>query len=237
MDTKDRPYVICHMMISLDGKISFGTIDGKYVDFSPFGSYMNLYEKIEKSYGEDWSFILGRKTMDEVDNHEEEDLTAFKDSVVVANEDFIAQVDYKHFGISTDTRGVLRWKDNFRVVNGINYGLIMIVNSSTPVEYLAYLKSKNISYIFGGDDELNFELIFEKLKNKFGVKKLLLEGGGAINGSIIKEDLIDEISLMILPFVVNNFEAPALFYTKVTSPKLYHFKLTDTKPIGQGIVY
>lgn len=35
------------MMISLDGKISFGTIGGKGVDYPIFWDYMDLYEEME----------------------------------------------------------------------------------------------------------------------------------------------------------------------------------------------
>ena len=35
----------------------------------------------------------------------------------------------------------------------------------------------------------------------FGVKKLLLEGGGKINGAFLKHELIDEFSTLIYPAV------------------------------------
>jgi riboflavin biosynthesis pyrimidine reductase len=39
----------------------------------------------------------------------------------------------------------------------------------------------------------------EKLGETFGLKTLLLEGGGRINGSFLKAGLIDEISLLVFP--------------------------------------
>jgi 5-amino-6-(5-phosphoribosylamino)uracil reductase len=41
----------------------------------------------------------------------------------------------------------------------------------------------------------------EEIAGLFGVKKLLLEGGGKINGSFLKLKLIDEFSTMIQPAV------------------------------------
>jgi riboflavin biosynthesis pyrimidine reductase len=41
----------------------------------------------------------------------------------------------------------------------------------------------------------------EQLASRFGVKKLLLEGGGKINGAFLKHRLIDEFSTLIYPAV------------------------------------
>ena len=41
----------------------------------------------------------------------------------------------------------------------------------------------------------------EQLALRFGAKKLLLEGGGAINGAFLKHMLIDEFSTLIYPAV------------------------------------
>src|SRR5215217_5379732 len=49
-----------------------------------------------------------------------------------------------------------------------------------------------------GDD---LALAMEQLAAVFGVKTLLLEGGGAINGSFLKQRLIDEFSTLIYPAV------------------------------------
>ena len=40
-------------------------------------------------------------------------------------------------------------------------------------------------------------LALEKLRAKFGVKKLMLEGRGETNGSFLREDLVDELSLQL----------------------------------------
>jgi 5-amino-6-(5-phosphoribosylamino)uracil reductase len=41
----------------------------------------------------------------------------------------------------------------------------------------------------------------EQLASLFGAKRLLLEGGGAINGAFLKHMLIDEFSTLIYPAV------------------------------------
>jgi riboflavin biosynthesis pyrimidine reductase len=80
-------------------------------------------------------------------------------------------------------------------------------------------------------------LCFNKVKEIFKVERLLLEGGGSINGSIIAEDLIDEISLLLIPVVVNNIEAPELFYKQLKLPKLYNYKLDSFEKLDKDVMW
>jgi riboflavin biosynthesis pyrimidine reductase len=67
--------------------------------------------------------------------------------------------------------------------------------------YLAELREDGVSYIFAGPKGDDLALAMEQLGTVFGVKTLLLEGGGAINGSFLKRRLIDEFSTLIYPAV------------------------------------
>lgn len=50
-----------------------------------------------------------------------------------------------------------------------------------------------------------------ELHEAFGIKKLLLEGGGKINGSFLAADLVDELSLLLAPVVDSSVGTPMLF--------------------------
>ncbi|HEX7421392.1 MAG TPA: dihydrofolate reductase family protein, partial [Thermoanaerobaculia bacterium] len=50
-----------------------------------------------------------------------------------------------------------------------------------------------------------------KLAGEFGIRTLLLEGGGKINGSFLGADLIDELSLLIAPVADGSTGTPSLF--------------------------
>lgn len=77
--------------------------------------------------------------------------------------------------------------------------------------YLAYLKNLGISYIFGGKERLNFSVVVRKLKQLFSIDELMLEGGGVLNGSFLNENLIDELSLVIVPIVDGASNSVTLF--------------------------
>ena len=54
-------------------------------------------------------------------------------------------------------------------------------------EYILYLKSIGLSYIFDGKDDIDIKLALKKLKNIFGIKIILMEGGPILNGAFLRE--------------------------------------------------
>jgi riboflavin biosynthesis pyrimidine reductase len=51
----------------------------------------------------------------------------------------------------------------------------------------------------------------EKIGKIFGVETLMLEGGGKINGTMLRAGLIDELSLLIAPVADGRLGMPSLF--------------------------
>jgi riboflavin biosynthesis pyrimidine reductase len=49
------------------------------------------------------------------------------------------------------------------------------------------------------------------LAEHFGIRRLLLEGGGHINGAFLQADLVDEVSLLLVPGIDGRHEIPAVF--------------------------
>ena len=65
--------------------------------------------------------------------------------------------------------------------------------------YLAYLQERGVSYLFAGKERLDCALLLQKLYRQFGIDKLMLAGGGIVNGSFLAEGLVDEFSLVVAP--------------------------------------
>lgn len=98
------------------------------------------------------------------------------------------------YAIGVDTRGTLLWDDNTTELFG--RPLLMILSEQASQEYLEYLKSKNISYITTGSNGIDLPSAMETLRTVFGVERLAVVGGGNINGSMLDQGLIDEVSMM-----------------------------------------
>ena len=101
----NRPYIICHMVTSIDGKVT-----GKFLESEAGLKAAEQYYKIHRGFGAD-GFICGRLTMESsFTGGWYPDLTAFQGQKV-EREDYIATYDAKFYAIAFDTHGKLGWKD------------------------------------------------------------------------------------------------------------------------------
>ena len=75
-----------------------------------------------------------------------------------------------------------------------------MVSEQVPEDYLAMLREKGISYIVTGTSSIDLANAVNRLEEHFGIRTLLLEGGGPINGAFLQADLVDEVSLLVVPW-------------------------------------
>jgi riboflavin biosynthesis pyrimidine reductase len=92
---------------------------------------------------------------------------------------------------------------------------------------LAELRRDGISYIFAGRTEIDLALALEILADEFAIKRLLLEGGGGINGSFLSAGLIDEISLLVAPIADGNAGLPTTFDRAPGAPRSLRLKSVE----------
>lgn len=125
----------------------------------------------------------------------------------VAREDFVAPGKHDSFAIAVDPRGRLAWESN--EIDGDHVVAILSVGVSDA--YLAFLRERGVSYLLAGADDVDLPLALEKLAARFGVRTLMLEGGGRINGALLRAGLVDEVSLLVAPVADGRVGTPALF--------------------------
>jgi riboflavin biosynthesis pyrimidine reductase len=118
-----------------------------------------------------------------------------------------ARRDATAYGIVLDAHGKIAWG---RSDIG-NDPIIVMLTEKVSDAHLAGLRKEGVSYIFAGERDLDFGLALELLNQELGIKRLLLEGGGVINGAFLRAGLIDELSLVICPAVDGAKGAPCVF--------------------------
>jgi riboflavin biosynthesis pyrimidine reductase len=128
----------------------------------------------------------------------------------IPRRDFIAQPDARSYAIAIDPSGKLTWRSN--AIDGEH--VITVLTQRVSDDYLAFLQSRGVSYVFGGKASIDLRRVLAKLRTAFGIRKLLLEGGGKINGSFLAADLIDELSVLIFPVADGGVGTPTLFDAK-----------------------
>lgn len=203
-----RPRVICHMVASVDGRIVSG-------GWPLTGEARKQYELVHASYDAD-GWICGRVTMQAF-------ATRVRSEAEVAREypslragqapsraprlDFLAPDGHESFAFAIDPSGRLAWESN--EIDGDH--VVAILSERVSDAYLAFLRDRGVSYLLAGARDVDLSLALQKIRARFGVRTLMLEGGGRINGAMLRAGLIDEVSLLVAPVVDGRMGTPALF--------------------------
>jgi len=194
-----RPYVICHMFPSIDGRIVT-----KPWDVAATGT--KEYESTAATFDAD-AWIIGRISMEPYAGKAR--VPRRKSREPIAREDFIAK-KAESYAIAIDPTGKLRWTSNMIDDEHV----ITILTESVSDDYLAFLRDAGVSYLFAGRSDINLTKALEKLARHFRIRKLLLEGGGKINGTFLNAGLIDELSILVAPVADGSIGTPTLFDAK-----------------------
>lgn len=230
MVKQDRPYIICHMMSTIDGKIDSGV---KGIDI--LDDYYDLYSKIEKTL-KPQAWMCGRVTAEMFAIGVGTELPKSKKEI--NQEDYLAPITIANFLIVVDTKGLLRWESNIITFGDqTKHQLAILVTNDTPKDYLFYLQDNKITYIYVGENEINFSLLSQKLKQKLNIDILALVGGARLNGSVMAAGLVDEISLLLTPIVLNKTDSPSLFENKNDKIDIKKYKLFELKQLEEDTIW
>lgn len=217
----NRPYVFCHMLTSLDGKIMGNYMDTEEGNIAGKAFYDIAFGKDRYYKHQGW--LSGRITTDD-------NFTFYKkpsldeNAPLVPEGDFIADYPEKIHYVSIDPSGKLGWEKNYIVYQDTKAHVIEVLTERVSNSYKYFLRNLGISYIIVGKDKLDYELLLEKLKNLFGIELLMLGGGGILNWSLLQAGLCDEVSLIIAATADGSVKTPTLFMTAEG--------LTEDKPLG-----
>ena len=143
------PYVICHMLGSVDGRIK--------QDIWGFKDHHKYFEETAEKIAAD-AWLVGRVTMQEFSS---KNIFSINETAsVTAYDDYVADQPAKTFAVVIDPSGKCFWDSNMVSTEHV----IEVLTERVPAGYLEHLRSKNVSYLFGGKQELNLELVLQKLK-------------------------------------------------------------------------
>ena len=225
-----RPYVICHAISTIDGRISGD-------DF-----YLKEMEPIHEA---NFSY---RNTLDcdAVMNGTVTCAEIYADGMgesatgklVEVAEDNILFKEGDKCCICIDPLGQLIWSSNYvdRPVMPKSH-VVEVLTEKVSEEYIQGLKELGISYIFAGADEIDLKLLLEKLAD-YGIRRLLVTGGGTINYALLKAGLVDEVSVVISPIVAANKSSVATFERSEFADGNYEkaLQLISVKELKDGSV-
>jgi riboflavin biosynthesis pyrimidine reductase len=195
-----KPYVICHMVSSVDGRI-WGSRQRPKANHVP-----NLFERLHDQMG-GGSWLCGRVTAQEFAKGK--GLVYPPTDQKFPRENWYARRDAKTWGIFLDAHGKAVWHRSD--IGGD--AILVILTEQVPDSHLAGLRSDGVSYIFAGKTEIDLAMALETLNRELGIERIMLEGGGGANGALLRAGLIDELSLVICAVIDGSTGGPIVFHS------------------------
>ena len=219
----NRPHIICHMVTSIDGKVT-----GEFLSRPECEKATDIYYELNREYNKNGAngFICGRVTMESsFTGGWYPDLAKYQP--IENKDDFIPDNLSGFYAVSFDPKGKLGWKSNKIIDEDPGYGdaqIIEVLTEQVDRRYLAYLQSMEIPYIFAGENEIDVKIALEKLKTLMGINSILLEGGSIVNGYFRRADVIDELSLVVAPIIADAEDKPLFMDSTLSEFKLKEIK-------------
>ena len=183
-----KPHVTCLMLSSIDGRLH----PRRYTE-SPDGDrkqWSAAYEAVHDALAAD-AWMVGRVTMAEMSKagpHAPPAPHAVERPIHVARKS-------SSYAVALDRSGKLHF-------DGGDIGgdhVVVVLGADIPDSHLAKLAADGVSYIVAGESEIDIATALETLGSTFGIRTLLLEGGGGINGTLLAAGVVDELSVLVTP--------------------------------------
>lgn len=187
----NRTFNTLFMLISLDGKISTGSTDA--LDFDQDlpnikGVSEGLYQYYDIEKTTDWfSFNTGR-VMAKVGWNEPKDYIEKVTCcfVIVDNQPHLTELGVKNLVQKTEKL------------------YIVTTNPHHPAE--AVSEAEVLRY----NDHVDLPDLFQRLKSEHGATRVTIQSGGEMNALLLREGLIDAVSIVVAPVLVGGRDTSAL---------------------------
>lgn len=216
-----KPYIICHMMTSVDGRIDCGMT----AQLQGNNTYYSTLNELNAP-----TRISGRVTAQtELSNGQ----LLSNSATPIGKEAFHQNTVADAYEIVMDTKGRTSWTDD----HGSSRPHLIITSEQASTDYLTDLDNKGISWIATGKEQIDLARAMEILRNKFGIERLAIVGGGKINGGFLETGLIDEISIVIGPGADGRVNQPSLFDGRSENQRPIDLKLKAVQSFDDGAVW
>ena len=189
-------------MSSVDGRLRNERWTEPY-DGTPATALLQVYASIGRELGTD-AWMFGKNTLRaifpykwSIDGH-----TVPSDYPAV----FIGERHSERMFIVADPEAAIYFTSS--VLRGDN--ILVIVGRNATEEYLTHLREKRISYVII-NDATDLREGLEVIGREFGIRSVSVQGGGILNGALLADGLIDELSLVVYPGIDGLSGVPSIF--------------------------
>lgn len=186
---RDRPYVIINAAMSIDGKISSICNDSRLSSRHDLVRVHKLRSSVD-------AVMVGINTVlidDPMLN------IRYVESKEKGRDPTRVVVD-SHARISLTSKIISTCK---------SIPTIVAVSEKASTARVGRLMDMGATVIIAGKDRVDLHILLQRLKD-IGIESVLVEGGGELNWSLLKEGLVDELMVTIAPIVLGGRVAKTL---------------------------
>ncbi|HID28236.1 MAG TPA: 2,5-diamino-6-(ribosylamino)-4(3H)-pyrimidinone 5'-phosphate reductase [Methanosarcinales archaeon] len=211
-----RPFVFINSAMSADGKIS--TFKRKQVRISGNKDF----ERVDELRASADAIMVGIGTV-----------LADNPSLTIKSETRRARINKDPIRIIVDSKArTPLYADIFRKGQG---KCIIATSQSARLERVKKLQ-KLAEIIITGKDQVNLPELLSILKNK-GINRLMVEGGGTLNWSMISQGLVDRIYVFIGNIIIGGKTSPTLVDGfGFTENEICKLELIDLERMDNGVL-
>lgn len=183
----NRPYVLLSCAMTIDGKISTISGDTELSD-------EHDWKEVHKLRTECDAIMVGKNT--------------------ILNDDPKLHIKFfppqKLTRIVVDSNFSIPLKSMVITFEPEMYPTIIAITNNAPSSKISKVKSPHITFINTGlEKQVNLKKLLEIL-NQIGIKKIMLEGGGTLNWSMLYNGFVDEMRIFLSPIIVGGKGATSL---------------------------
>ena len=192
----NKPYIVCHMMTSVDGHIDFAMTEH-------LPGVQEYYDTLDALNAP--TRVSGRVTA-QIEMARPGTFQSDKNEPL-GKETFSKAAETGGYEVVVDTHGTLLWE-------GIEEGgrpLLILTSEQVSRSYLSYLDGLHISWISCGKERVDLNRACAILAGEFGVERMAVVGGGHINAAFLAVGLLDEVSILIGAGIDGRGGMPAVF--------------------------
>ncbi len=115
---------------------------------------------------------------------------------------------------------------------------LIAVSMLAPQTRIKALRQRGAIVETVGETHVDLPLLLELLRDKYGIERLMVEGGPTLNYYMVSNRLVDEVRLIHLPFIVGGADTPSLVGGMhiETEDEMFRLKLKNFYKCGSNLV-
>lgn len=191
-----RPWVMVNMAMTADGKIA--PARGRFLPFGSARDQIHLYELRARAD----AVMAGARTVDQD--------VVFLGPGPARFRRLRRRRGLAEYNLRVIVSGSGTLDPNAAIFRRRFSPIIILTTRQVASMRLARLRRLADAVALCGETTIDFRAELRWLRRAWGVKRLLVEGGGELNGALFHAGLVDELHLTICPFLLGGSAAPTI---------------------------